>query len=124
MAAVPGRGERALLECYLKHGVDPNVADREGKTTLHGLNRWPNIDSARALLKYGADIDARDHVYEATPLAWAAMFGNRELAEFLLASGAKPNLPGDEPWSTPLFWAKLKGHGEIAELLRRHGATH
>jgi len=111
-----------LLECYLKHGVDPNTADREGKTTLHGLGRFPVAEACRILIKYGADIDARDDVFQSTPLGWAAMFGNSEIAKILLDAGAKTNLPGDDPWSTPLFWAQHRGYTQIAELLRSRGA--
>jgi ankyrin repeat protein len=112
-----------LLECYLRHGVDPNTADSEGKTTLHSVARWPVIESARILLQYGANIDARDDVFQATPLAWAAMFGRLELVEFLLANGTQPNLPDEEPWATPLFWAEHRGHAAIADLLREHRAV-
>jgi len=111
-----------LLECYLKHGVDPNTADREGKTTLHGLGRFPVAQACRILIQYGADIDARDDIFQSTPLGWAAMFGNLEIARILLDAGARTNLPGDEPWSTPLFWAQHRGHTQIAELLRARGA--
>jgi ankyrin repeat protein len=114
----------ALLKVFLEHGVDPNTADNEGKTTLHGMNRFPGSDGAAVLLDYGADINARDDVHQATPLAWAVMFGNLEMVQLLLSRGAAPNLPDDEPWATPLFWAEHKGHTEIAALLREHGATH
>jgi ankyrin repeat protein len=113
----------ALLKVFLEHGVDPNTADKEGKTTLHGMNRFPGADGAAVLLDYGAAIDARDDVHQATPLAWAAMFGNLEMVQLLLSRGALPNLPDDEPWATPLFWAEHRGHTEIAQLLRSHGAT-
>jgi ankyrin repeat protein len=33
------------------------------------------------------------------PFAWAAYLGQIEHAEFLLARGAKPNLPDDKPWT-------------------------
>lgn len=109
----------ALLKAFLDFGVDPNTADSEGKTTLHAINRDPNLECAALLLDYGADINARDDVHRATPLAWAALFGNKEMVELLLERGAQPTLPDDEPWATPLFWAETRGHNEIAELLRQ-----
>jgi len=111
-----------LLRTFLSYGVDPNSPDAEGKTLLHGLlARWPKagLESAAMLLDHGADINARDDVYEATPLAWAAMFGNAEMVDILLSRGASINLPGDSPWSSPLFWAESKGHTAIAKRLRR-----
>ena len=111
-----------LLRAFLDYGVDPNSPDAEGKTLLHGLiARWPKagMESAALLLDHGADIDARDDVYEATPLAWAAMFGNAQMVDFLLMRGAAVTLPGDQPWSTPLFWAEQKSHTAIAQRLRQ-----
>lgn len=111
-----------LLRTFLEYGVDPNSPDAEGKTLLHGLlARWPRqgLESAALLLDHGAGIDACDDVYEATPLAWAAMFGNAEMVDLLLSRGASVSLPDDRPWSSPLFWAERKGHSEIAERLRK-----
>lgn len=114
-----------LLEVFLKHGVDPDVADKEGKTALHAMQgrMGGSVESAKLLLDHGADLHAREDALQATPLAWAAMYGRKEMVEYLLSRGAKPNLPDDEPWSTPLFWAEKKGHAAIAEVLRRHGAV-
>jgi ankyrin repeat protein len=44
------------------------------------------------------------------------------MVDFLLARGAKTNLPDDKPWATPLAWAKRSGHTQVAELLVRAGA--
>ena len=74
------------------------------------------------LLKHGADINAIEDKLKSTPLGWAARFGQKNLAEFLLDNGADPNLAG-APWATPLGWAEKKGHSEIAETLRKYGAT-
>lgn len=118
-----------LLKTFLEGGVNPNASDKEGKTILHAIQRMhqpkvraPHIVSAGLLLDYGADINAKDDVYQATPLTWAVIFGNQEMVEFLLSRGAKTNLPDDEPWATPLFWAEYKGLKEIAQILRKHGA--
>lgn len=119
-----------LLKTFLDGGVNPNASDKEGKTILHSIQRMhqpkvraPHIVSAGLLLDYGADINAKDDVYQSTPLTWAVIFNNIDMVEFLLSRGAKTNLPDDEPWSTPLFWAEYKGYADIAVVLRKHGAA-
>jgi ankyrin repeat protein len=58
-----------------------------------------------------------------TPLAWAARWGRKELAELLIARGAPADEPDAETWATPLAWAEKMGHMEMAALLHRHGAV-
>jgi ankyrin repeat protein len=45
-----------------------------------------------------------------------------DMVNFLLARGALPNLPDDEPDRTPLAWAKKRGHRKVVEVLRQAGA--
>jgi len=85
------------------------------------------------LLDAGADINARDLEFQATPLATAVRIYSdadpkhaertRRLIEFLLKRGGATILPGDEPWATPLACAERHGHGRIVDLLKQHGAT-
>ncbi len=122
-----------VLRELFENGVDPNVQARGGKFILHVMARlgfgehpfrsvW-NADGLDVMLEYGADIHARDDVYKATPLAWAAMNGHADMAGWLMEHGAKPNLPDDEPWATPLFWAERKGHTKVEALLKANGAV-
>ena len=126
------------LDRLLEYGVNPNLRNprdaRFNFTILHHLaGKSCNpvtyghtveevIEFARMLLNHGADINAMEDKLKSTPLGWAARFGQKKLAEFLLDQGADPNLAG-APWATPLAWAEKKGHIEIAEILREHGAT-
>ena len=126
------------LDKLLEYGVNPNLRnprdERFNFTILHhlagkscnsrtyGHTAEEVVEFARMLLNHGADINALEDKLKSTPLAWAARFGQKKLAEFLLDRGADPNLAG-APWATPLAWAEKKGHTEIAEILREHGAT-
>jgi len=128
----------ALVKKLLARGLAPNRTDWLGKTFLHACATSGNRSSAAALLEAGADINARDVEFHATPLAAAIRYEpwcqsedrsqlgerKREMVEFLLERGAATNLPDDEPWSTPLAWARKKvGLAEIEEILLKHGAS-
>ena len=94
-------------------------------TPLHHLARKGDVEKAGWFLEHGADLHARDEVICSTPLGWAAKFGKTQMVEFLLAHGAKPNMPDDLPdwaWATPLTWATRRGHADIVDILKRHGA--
>ena len=54
-----------------------------------------------------------------TPLHEAALRGQKEIAEFLIANDAEVNVM-DHREFTPLNMATLKGYKEIADLLNKH----
>jgi|RhiMethySRZTD1v2_1073278.scaffolds.fasta_scaffold01176_26 uncharacterized protein len=118
---------KQLLE---RGGLDPDYTDENGATLLHALcgrdDRGRTMDHrtecAALLLDAGASISPRDRHFRATPLALAARYNLPDMVEFLLARGALPHLPDDEPDRTPLAWAEERGHREIAQLLRQAGA--
>ncbi|MCZ6679277.1 MAG: sigma-70 family RNA polymerase sigma factor, partial [Candidatus Poribacteria bacterium] len=127
-----------ILEMLLSHGVNPNLRnprdERFNFTILHhlagkscnpvtyGHTAEEVVEFAGLLLDHGADINATERKLKSTPLGWAARFGQKKLAAFLLERGADANL-ADAPWARPLAWAEKKGQTEIAGILRQHGAT-
>jgi len=124
----------ALVRTLLARGLDSNRPDWMGKTFLHACAESGDRSVAAVLLDAGADINARDLEFKATPLAAAVRSWceekdpkrseqRRRMVEFLLKRGAATNLPGDEPWATPLAWATRHAHDGIVELLKQHGAT-
>jgi hypothetical protein len=79
----------------------------EHVTLLHDMAHEGDINKARLLLDYGADLNAVDEEYRSTPLGYAARWGHREMVSFLLARGDDPNKAG-APWATPLAWAQKR----------------
>lgn len=79
---------------YLEGGISPNVTDSEGRTPLHfhvGLDD-PSHDILDWLLKYGADVNAKDK-YGETPLVYAINAGMPlHMAELLAVRGINPNV--------------------------------
>jgi ankyrin repeat protein len=116
------------LELILEHGVDPDVPDGGGCTTLHhlasGYCKWSENHLIRAtmLLDAGATLTRRDSLLQSTPLGWACRWGRIELVKLYLERGADPVESDAEPWATPLAWARKGNHRKIIELFRSHGA--
>ncbi|MDF2188039.1 ankyrin repeat domain-containing protein [Paraflavitalea sp. CAU 1676] len=105
----------------LERGMDPNTMSWHHVTVLHDMAQKGELEKAQLLLKHGARLDDIDDEYQSTPLGLAARWGQAEMVELLLDSGADPNKSG-APWSTPLAWANHKGHVHIGNLLRAAGA--
>ena len=106
----------------LDNGMDPEHANWRGFTMLHDMGFTGDVEKARLLLDYGAEINAIDEEYYSTPLGYAAHFGHLHLVELLIERGADPNAAG-KSWATPINWAMRKGHVEIANDLTVAGAV-
>jgi ankyrin repeat protein len=78
-----------------------------GFTALHFAAQQGDVESARHLLKAGADIDT-SHKEHGSPLIIAIASGHQDLAMFLLKEGANPNVK--DGWGiTPLHYALHEG---------------
>ncbi len=106
-----------MLNLFFDHGADPNNANWHGVTYLHKLAVIGDVEKAALLLDRGASIEAVDDEWRSTPLGWAARWGHRDLAAFLLERGADPR-GGGADWATPLARAEKAGHQELVEMLR------
>jgi hypothetical protein len=109
---------REIAQLLFEHGMDPNRPNWLRITPLHYFAETSDVESAALFLDHGADINAREEEWSATPLGWAAHHGHALMVEFLLRRGAKTRLPDDPPWATPLAWATRRGHSEVAALLQ------
>ena len=73
---------------------------------------------AELLRRHGASVNAGEGGNMA--LHAAAAFGRPRMAEWLIANGAKIDVPSYNG-QTPLALAIDRGHKDVAELLRQHG---
>jgi ankyrin repeat protein len=76
----------------LDHGADPNLAwGRDGEAPLHVAARRWDVAMVERLVAQGADVGRRRRD-GATPHTLAATHGNGEIADWLLAHGARDEL--------------------------------
>jgi ankyrin repeat protein len=64
-------GNAPVLETMLACGFQPNAPDNERVTPLHRAAMGGHVDAVRVLLAHGADINALDGMFSASPLVWA-----------------------------------------------------
>ncbi len=110
------RQDKKTVRTLLDQNVDVNVAQVDGMTALHWAVYWDDIDTTKAIIEAGADVQCKNR-YRVTPLSLACTNGNNRLVQLLLEKGADPNstLPYGE---TVLMTAARTGRvGPVVSLL-------
>jgi ankyrin repeat protein len=111
------------IALMLDLGFSAHVRNGFGEQPLHGAAYAGNVSVARMLLDAGADVDARDERFEATPLAFATVGSGEQVGKpgewtetvrLLIEAGASP----DDVWVPD-----KPPSGEVAEALRHYGIT-
>lgn len=86
-------GHADVVRLLLDSGVDPTRYNPDGfhshSTPLHQAALNGHSETVRVLVEMGASLDARDTVYEGTPLGWALHGGRTEIAEYLQSISSK-----------------------------------
>jgi ankyrin repeat protein len=76
----------------LEHGANPNLAwDNAGEAPLHVAARRWDVAMVERLVRHGADVTLR-RADGLTPHTIAATYGNQDIADWLLAHGARDEL--------------------------------
>ncbi|KAJ3106168.1 hypothetical protein HDU96_008306 [Phlyctochytrium bullatum] len=88
-------------------------------TPLHAAAYEGNAVICEILLKFGAEVDARDN-YAWTPLSYSAYVGSTEVTRLLLRKGADLESMAESNL-TPLMLAVFKGRLDVAALLVDEG---
>jgi hypothetical protein len=117
------RNDTAAIKQALARGADPNEAQFLGFKPVFFPIIYQNLDALRAMVKHGADVQARGPE-GATTLMWAAFneTGNTELVSELLKLGVDPNAK-NKNGETALTWALRRGYAPIIDALKNGGAS-
>ncbi|KAJ1546036.1 hypothetical protein HK096_005624, partial [Nowakowskiella sp. JEL0078] len=99
-------------------------------TALHSASRKGGVESTRALLVLGANVDSQTHLLDFnceemswSPLHVACRHGHIEVAKVLIQNGANVNQYGQEVKSTPLHISAKRADFEMVRLLLDNGAN-
>lgn len=118
-------GNLSVVENLLRLGADANATDCFGHAPLYGVANACTAESGssvvHALVRAGAQVDARDGVQHCTALHMAARRGNIQVADALLDSGADLTIR-DRTGATPLRRAINCKKRAVADFLRSRGA--
>ena len=115
-------GNAAVLETMLACGFEPDARDSDNVTPLHRAAMGGHPDAVRALLKFGADVNAVDGMFAATPLVWAvegrsnakhAGADHVAVARLLIAAGS--SLEWSPPEGAPGPERTLEGLAELRQ---------
>ena len=92
LAAAALYGDAGTLGDLIAFGVDLNAYSPTGfhphATALHHAVDSGSLDAARTLVESGAHLDARDRLYQGTPLDWADHLHRTEIASYLRGRSA------------------------------------
>jgi uncharacterized protein len=111
-------GDLAVVRNLLLEAVDPNVADKYGRTALSFAAGMGHLEIVEALIDGGAWVDPHeDYDTYVTPLMEAASHGHLEVVKKLITAGANPSFHSGVSQRTAESYARTEGHVAVAEYL-------
>src|SRR5262249_38069535 len=112
---------RALLAKPGANGLDINAAGSDGTPALHWVVRIDDVETAKLLIRAGADVSLANR-YGVTPLALAAANGNAEMIRVLVDAGSNPNAL--DVAGEPALWTAIRrGTIDAVKALLDRGAV-
>ena len=82
------KGDAAAVKAVLDQGVEVDAKFRYDRTALSFAADRGSVEIVKMLLERGADVNAKDTFYNATPMVWALDKGHVEIVRLLLEKGA------------------------------------
>src|SRR5215471_3313631 len=121
LAEAAMRRDGAAVAKLLDEKVDVNAPGPDGTPALHWLVRVDDFETARRLVRAGADA-SKPNRYGVTPMQLASANGNAKMIALLLEAGADPNVV-DRQGESALMGAARVGSADAVKTLLDHGAT-
>jgi|AGTN01.2.fsa_nt_gi Ankyrin repeat. len=104
-ASIAGQ-KHDIVDYILQNDANINITDYKGRTALHYISYFPNIDITKKLLEKGADINIKD-IYGSNAFLTAVILqrNNKELLELMIKYSPKmePNSAGISPLQMARF---------------------
>jgi ankyrin repeat protein len=120
-AAASGRDNSAVIKLLVKHKVDINAKDINGRTALlAAMEPHDTHANIKALIDSGVDVNVQDFGGD-TPLIEAAGLGSAVVVKMLLEKGANPNVK-QRRGRTALMIAADLSHADVVKALLDSGA--
>ena len=114
-------GRAKIAELLRQQGAQTDFAGPVGNDIWAAAGSG-DIEVVKQQLAKGVDVDAQDGMRGITPLSWATLLGQAQMAELLIQRGANVNSKNRDG-ATPLHVAAFLGQDEVAKLLVQKGAN-
>ena len=109
--------DAVTVELFLEAGMNPTVADPDGKTALVWAATENHVKILELLAAANVDLDSSDSDPNGrTPLHWAASENSLDAVRFLIQAGADLNAV-DNQGDNALLHAVKRNHGAVAKIL-------
>lgn len=110
------------VSIMLAGGISANSVDRDNNTPLIIAAANGDLESAKDLIAYRANINAKNK-FGMTPLLYAVKGKHKEMTEYLINNGAKINT-NNIYGQNALFWAAYNGDSKLVHNLLMLGANY
>jgi ankyrin repeat protein len=112
-----------IVKLLVEHGADVRARSNGNFTPLLFAAQQGDVESGRALLQGGADLNESRNTDRMTPLMVAAASGHQEFSVFLLDEGANPGLMAESGYTALHYAASGEKGAELVKALLDHGAN-
>lgn len=115
-------GHADVVEFLLGQNPDVRARQKDWMSAFHFAVMNGYLEIAKLLAAHGADLEEKFNEEKVTPLLFAVMKGDTEMARWLIEKGVNVNT-ASENGAYPLFMAAGTGNMALAELLVAKGAN-
>jgi ankyrin repeat protein len=112
-----------IVKLLVEHGADVRARSNGNFTPLLFAAQQGDVESGRALLQAGADVNESRSKDRLTTLMVAVASGHKEFAVFLLAEGANPGLMAESGFTALHYAASDEKGVELVKALLDRGAN-